>query len=624
MVGVAATVLLAAATFVAGRGAASVTLGTRTGTAWLPTAPRGSVTLVDGATGRPSAEITLRGADGHPLRVSQEGDDILVYDPVSGVLTKIDAGRLTAGPARTLVPGLQLVAGPKAAYLIDAKAGTVQPIDVGTLQDAGSPVRLTGRLGQAGVDEGGTLWVPRSDDGMVIPVTAAGSGTPVDVQGRGSTMAVSIVAGRPVVVDATRGRVSLVGPTGMIWSATLPGLRTGAPLLAPATQGSPKLPLLDRTGGTLFVVDVQAQSVHATVRAVADGPTDFGAPVVSGDRAYVPDFRSGSVLVYSISRNAWEPSIKVTRSPGRFESVVRDGIVYFNDVHGPGALVVGADGKPLPVEKYPSGEPQDGPRERTSPVGPRTGPTVPDIVGATDPPSIAPSDGPEPGGRPSRTVGPSPVPPGPRPTPSAPTTAPTAAPERPPGQPRELRATALAGGAIRLAWDAPARAGDGLSYVITYRGGGASGTMRTERTGHTFSADELTFLRTYTFTVRARTAAGESGTVSTSARCGGNGRSFTVDVRKTTSDPDNPCVDIRQCRAVMRRDPTHQSAQTGFAGQGTTVTGYCHKSGQTITNDDAARSTKWILVVNASGDRGFVSTLWLGGTAAYQRVWGCP
>jgi hypothetical protein len=180
------------------------------------------------------------------------------------------------------------------------------------------------------------------------------------------------------------------------------------------------------------------------------------------------------------------------------------------------------------------------------------------------------------------------------------------------------------GGSIKVSWSPPQGAPKDIGYTVAYDGGGTSGSVRTTSTTLTVDAARLTFLGTYTFKVSASASGGTSGTASARARSGGDGKPFTVDVAKTRTFVPNPCLpaNLSTCQATMRQQPTHLSAQVGFARQGTTVTGFCHKSGQTIRNDDGVSSTEWIFIDN--GTRGYVSTLWLGGVGAYQSLWPCP
>ena len=728
--GIAITLVLGLVSFAVGQSIAPVAVATPPSDAWLATNTRGAVTLVDGTAGRPSAEVVLDGAAGHSLRVSQDGDDILVHDAKSGVLSRIDAGRLSVDSARPTVPGVQLVAGSKAAYLVDYPAGAAQRIDPQTLKPAGAKVRLAGRLGTAGVDREGTLWVPRNDEGVVVPISPAGVGTPVKVGGRGSDYSVSIVAGRPTVVDRTHARLGLVSRTGVEWEAQLRQGRTpaGRSLVAPETNPDPQLPVID-PAGALVVFDGGGRKTDEVKLDPATARHRLGAPVSHRGRVFVPDFDAGKVLVYSADRKAWVNSVTVTGKPGRFETVVKGGSVYFNDPSGPRAIVVTADGKPQPLDKYTPNLPTNKPAKPAleKPAAPAPGPkprqTPPSAVPPSVPAPVAPpapappppvpppasAPKPPPPAPPASAPAPAPKPPPPAPTkpPAPPPPAPPLPPRAikatagqgwievswarsgggpvksykiqwtaagggsvtaagaarttrisgldcaveyrftvvavgasgaeaaspqtgparpclPPGQPRDVRAAPVPGGGINVAWNAPTGAKGNVEYTVTYDdGSGDSGAVQTTNTSYDFGLDPLKFLVRYTFTVKARTPAGESAGASAQARSGGDGQGFTADFSKTKTDPVNACEDLPRCSGAIRQDATHQSAERGRLPQGAATTGFCHRDGQALRNDDGESSTKWILI-EQNGVRGFVNTLWLGGVDAWQRVWPCP
>jgi hypothetical protein len=195
------------------------------------------------------------------------------------------------------------------------------------------------------------------------------------------------------------------------------------------------------------------------------------------------------------------------------------------------------------------------------------------------------------------------------------------------GAPTNVVASAQSGGGIKVTWVAPTGADASTTYTVAYVGG-SSGTVTTTAQSYMFAVGSpLTFLGTYSFTVTAGSAAGQSpASSSASARSGGTGQSFSVDVSATTTDPVNPCLpaQIAICHAGMRQGPSHTTTLEGNAPQGSTVTGFCYRSdGQTIRNDSGTSSTYWILI-SSGGSYGFVSTLWLGGASAWQRVWPCP
>jgi hypothetical protein len=184
----------------------------------------------------------------------------------TGVVTPYDAGRLTAGAPRATVPGFALVGGAGAVYLVDYLGGTAEQLDPETAQPVSAAVRLPGRLGRAGVDRDGALWVPRADTGTVLAVAGGRIAATVPVSPGTGELAVSIVGGRPVVVDSRRRTVSIVAMAGVDWSVALPAAAGNAPnvghtpLLVPERQSASQLPVLDYAAGRVYIVDVQARS----------------------------------------------------------------------------------------------------------------------------------------------------------------------------------------------------------------------------------------------------------------------------------------------------------------------------------------------------------------------------
>lgn len=690
-VGVIVTVLLSVVTFAVGKGVAAMTTRAHPGNVWLRTVPRGTLTLVDGVTGRVSAGLTLPGAAGHELQISQQGAAILVYDPATGVLTRINTGTLTAGASRATVPGVALVAGATAAYLVDYGAATAQRIDLNTLSGSGPIIRLGGQIGQAGVDAAGTLWLPRADTGQAIPVTGGQVGVPVAVAPARSDLSVSIVGGKPVVVDGTHGKVSLVSGTGVAWTGSLP--QGGVQWVVPPTQAGGLLPLVGTAQHVLDLIDLD----HRQVQAVPLGPgssDQLGAPVANGGRVYIPDYSTGRVLNYNAAGGAWDPSFPVTGKPEPFDAVAKDGVVYFNNPDGPQTIVVGGDGKPTPLDKYTT------PKQRSS--GPN--PPVPGATAPALPPALPPVGNPV---GPQRhgpgTLGSSPpLPPAPTPAPSTPASPPAG----PPLAPVNVQVTALAaavdvtwtvlqaggpvtgftvtsqqgvqqtvdkaartarftgldcatayqftvtalGGAGQQAPSSPSAAvhpctaptaptgvsasggqdgsiqvrwaaQTGASFEIAYAGP-TSGRLRSTNNSITIPAGSLTYLGRYTVTVYAANAVGTSSGSGASATAGPAGTGFRVDVSLTRTDPKNPCLNLAVCRAQINTGPSHTSGVVGYAPQGSTVTGYCHKPGQLISNDLGQNSTEWIYTTGFG--TGYIPSLWLGGPNAYRNVPPCP
>lgn len=681
--GVAVTLVLSVITFVAGRSIAATADHSNPGNVWLRTVPRGSMTLVDGLNGRVSAQLTLPGMAGHELQVSQEGNTILVYDPSTGILTRINAGTLRSTGSRSTIPGIALVAGPDAAYLVDYGAATVQRIDLTTLATSGNTVRIGGQIGQAGVDAKGTLWVPRLDTGQVIPVGGAGAGTPVTVTPRQSDMSVSIDGGKPVVVDPTAEKVGYLSGTGVSWLATLP--QAGASWVVPPTENGSILPLVSTGKSMLDIVDLS----HRQVQPVPLGPgapRQVGPSIADNGRVYVPDYDNGRVLVYNIAVGAWDASFAVGGRPGPFDALSKDGIAYFSNPNGPQTVVVGPSGRPTPLNKYTPPQ-QQAPRSKV----PGTGVGPPPLTGS----------GP---GRGTAQPPAAPVQP-----PLAPARKPGSGSAAPPAAPQNVQAAAQGAGTANVAWTIPARGGpvssytvasqpagagqsvsgsatsaavSGLSCATAYRftvtaagpGGHAtsgaspavrpcttpsapagvtaagqgngsiqvnwntvsgaanyqvsyqgptSGTMQATANSATIPATSLTYLGRYTITVYAMSPAGTSPGASTTAAAGPPGRSFTVDMTLSKT-AQNPCTNpnVQQCRAEISHDTAYDGNVAGYAPQGNTVTGYCYKTGQTVRNDNGATSPAWIYTTTFA--TGYIPSMWLGGPGAYQGLPACP
>ena len=208
--------------FVIGRGDSALHLLVHPGAAWLTTTQRGSVSLVDGQSGKSSVELQLNGARGHYLIVSQNGDQVLVLDPRTGKLMEVNVAQLTLGAAATTSPGSEVVASLAATYIVNDAAGTVQRIDPVTLAPIGRKLHVNGRLGTtAVVDDTGTLWLPVLSNGTAVPVTSAGVGHPVPV-GSGSGLVLTSAAGVPIAIDRSTLKITTLGTAGAQGVVTMP------------------------------------------------------------------------------------------------------------------------------------------------------------------------------------------------------------------------------------------------------------------------------------------------------------------------------------------------------------------------------------------------------------------
>ncbi|MFL6074861.1 MAG: fibronectin type III domain-containing protein [Mycobacteriales bacterium] len=468
--GVLVSVVLGTVGFTLGHAVSPLRVHATRGAAWLPTTSHGSVSLLDGLTGRTGVELVLPGSQGHRLVVTQQGGTVLVQDTARDTIIRIDPGRLTAGPAVTAGQGTTVVAGPSATYLVNYTSGTVTRIDPVTLRATSPAYHIAGDLSrQAAVDSAGTLWLPVLSDGTVVPVTGHGPGHPITVTGGGGhSLVMTVAAGQPAVVDQTDGTVAVLRG-GRAETLALPasananatgGSRDSAGLLVPSTAPTSTVAMVATAAAApnLVVADLAAGSARTVPLGSAVASHRLGSPVQAGARIYVPDYTTGSVLTYDSGRQALGGQIRVSGQPGQFDVQVVDGIAYFNDPRSTEAVAVTPDGQVQRIAK--------------------TGPGVPTTSGKpiTATPSPAPSSpaaGSPPGHGPAGTVHPVPAQPpagtrsGANPGPAGP--AAPAAPLAPVG----VRATPGAG-YVDVSWQPPGSGGpiSGYRVQVSPAGGG--------------------------------------------------------------------------------------------------------------------------------------------------------
>jgi hypothetical protein len=329
------------------------------------------------------------------------------------------------------------------------------------------------------------------------------------------------------------------------------------------------------------VVTVDTSGGSVTTVQLGSGGDRLGAPQALGERVYVPDESTGSVIVYDRQTRQLAPRVPVTGHAGPLEVFVQGPLLWVNDEQGSAALVVQADGTAKHVGKYetqvPGGGATTAPRPTgTAPRQPASGqrpvptptpsapppPQAPGTVTASSGPgwivvTFTPSSGGGPtaygllGAPPGSTIAPSQVPPQGMPftfqvtggscaaqysfqvaalypggqVASAPT-----APVRPcvaPGQPQGLHVAPTSGGAD-LSWTPPANAaGSQPTYDLTWKGPSSGSTSGIG--GLSTSVTGLHLDGTYTFMVTAVSPAGSGLSAATQAvALGGPSASYAI------------------------------------------------------------------------------------------------
>lgn len=376
--------------------------------AWLGSPGRGLLVHANGLSGKVDGRIAMT-SGGHPLKVVQDGSEVVVVDQVTGRVSRIDPAQLRVAQARGYGPGIQVVVGSGLAYVIDQARGTVQRMSPGTLAAIGAPVRLRPPLGPAALGRAGVLWVVIPASGQAVPVSHGRAGTPVQVGRPRDQLALTIANGSPLVTDGSTGTVTLAGPTGGRLRINLPRsvasapARPGSPqVLAPASAAGPVTPILAPAAGSLVLVSTSTGSLSTVpVQAARD---KLGAPQVLGERVYIPDQSTGQLIVYDAARGQFDSQIRVTGHAGPLETFEQDGILWVNDQHSAVAMAIDSTGASHPIGKYAAHVPgaphaaQRGPSAGLAgPPGTASPPAPP---ASSAPPAPAPGQPPAPPGAP--------------------------------------------------------------------------------------------------------------------------------------------------------------------------------------------------------------------------------
>ncbi|GAA3297045.1 hypothetical protein GCM10020218_081540 [Dactylosporangium vinaceum] len=322
------------------------------------------------------------------------GDDLLV-------LTDRGAGRAVLLDLRTQVQRsltlesdeTAVVAGAR-PLLVHAATGRVDRLAAdGSV--AATPVAQTGGRPGGWAVAAGALWLAEPATGAVLRIGDAGPATRVEhafssghaplLAGAGDTLA---------VLDPEAGAVRLIsGPAPGTYAVRLPGGRPAsfgvapggdfAAFVGPATGGpaggTARGAVGDRVSVTVAGLGDHAESVTRSVGAAGDS---FGPPVLTHDRVYLGDTRSGDVWTIRARPAVGAPSsIAVAPGPADLELFVNGSAVWANDPNGPNAVAIYDDSR-QPITKYapPSASPL--------PSGPPPSPTA---IHSSNPPTTSPT-----------------------------------------------------------------------------------------------------------------------------------------------------------------------------------------------------------------------------------------
>ena len=405
--------VLCAAAVVFGVGMASAKYHLADVGGWLSSTRKGELVHVNGLSGKVDGKVTLSGSTGHPMKVVQQGGVVLIVDEVTGVVSRVDPAHLNVvqGAAYRGAAGMQVVSGSGSAYALDQQKGSVQRLDPMTLATLGGPLSLTGPLGASAIDAASVLWVPVPANGQAAPVRGGQAAQPVGIGSAGDDLALTIAAGSAVITDFTAAQSVILGASGTQAKVRLPSSVARAPkgtVLAPGTTDGQLVPLL--AGGQLIVLNSGNGSLSSVALRLPPHHK-LAAPQALGQRVYIPDQSSGSLLVYDAANNRMQQQVPVTGRPGQLDAFVKDGLLWVNGPDSAKAVVVDGAGGHKPIQKYSPDVPgsQNNPIPKVGAPGgdrgkPHPGgggghphlpaPKLPPIRHKPDPPKVTPPNAP--------------------------------------------------------------------------------------------------------------------------------------------------------------------------------------------------------------------------------------
>jgi hypothetical protein len=419
------------------------------GSAWLPSARVGQLTLLDGVSAEVAAQVEVA-APGNRLDVVQQEQGLSAYavNRTAGTLRRVDGATFEPGPAVKPLDragdGLRAFATRDTVYAVDTHRGLYTDADPHTLAPGRPPAPLAAQITPeaTALDPAGRLWVFDTANGDLTSISRGQRHTRPRAAPPGPARLV-IADDAPVLVSLADRTATAIDPgTGRAGDSINVDLRPDDQVEVSGSPHAPRLYVV-ASRGLLMVCDLTNGCADA-VPLAAQG-AQLGAAVESGDRVFVPDYSTGRVWIVDLkdSRVVARPQVLTPRT--RFQLLARDGVVFFNDPNTERAGVVHLDGGVRRIAKYDPADPRKGltggPDKKPTPHKPAKEPLTPQppaptaaptnrpAVPPTSPPGLNPPNppAPNPPANPRPTLRPT-LRPTPRPTPRPTTTTPAPLP----------------------------------------------------------------------------------------------------------------------------------------------------------------------------------------------------
>ncbi|WP_052685100.1 PKD domain-containing protein [Lentzea aerocolonigenes] len=352
-IALAAVAALAAAVLVVGPGYEVSQERMFSGAVWLASGRVGEATLVDGASAEVKARVPVADA-GTALTVTQQNSAALVLDSEAGAMRRVDGATEQVSSPVPVLPasdGLVVLPSPDAPRVADVHSGLIVSVDAATLTPRGEPERLAESLrpGSVVVDGGGRVWAIDDTTGDLVWLSDGQRHTRATTTKNG---VLTITRGRPALVDPQHGTADLLDPgTGAVRRSLRPDLRADDEVVVSGSADSSRLLIAIPSRGSLISCSFETGSCAEPVQVGAVG-AELGTPVEAGNHAVVPDHSTGQATVVDLATSRVIAQRQLFEQPTRFEMIIRDNIVFFNDPNGSAAGVLDLWGDVRKITKY--------------------------------------------------------------------------------------------------------------------------------------------------------------------------------------------------------------------------------------------------------------------------------